>query len=112
MKNFVDWKISCNFATELRNRVINNKIQLRIMENYKNISVNSEIDNVERVERGLYSYLRDRVWGDSQLLGGFSEKVARNKGKEIPFAWDLVGLLSGCFAGWQNVFFQKIHTPR
>ena len=43
------------------------------MENYKNISVNSEIDNVERVERGLYSYLRDRVWGDSQLLGGFSE---------------------------------------
>ena len=43
------------------------------MENYKNISVNSEIGNVERVERGLYSYLRDRVWGDSQLLGGFSE---------------------------------------
>lgn len=43
------------------------------MENYKNISVNSEIDDVERVERGLYGYLRDRVWGDSQLLGGFSE---------------------------------------
>ena len=43
------------------------------MENYKNISVNSEIDDVERVERGLYGYLRDRVWGDAHLLGGFSE---------------------------------------
>lgn len=43
------------------------------MENYKNISVNSEIDDVERVERGLYGYLRDRVWGDADLLGGFSE---------------------------------------
>ena len=43
------------------------------MENYKNISVNSEIDDVERVERGLYGYLRDRVWGDAHLLGGFTE---------------------------------------
>ena len=43
---------------EIGNRVINNKNQLRIMENYKNISVNSEIDDVERVERGLYGYLR------------------------------------------------------
>ena len=43
------------------------------MENYKNISVNSEIDDAERVERGLYGYLRDRVWGDAHLLGGFSE---------------------------------------
>lgn len=43
------------------------------MENYKNISVNSEIDDIERVERGLYYYLRDRVWGDAHLLGDFSE---------------------------------------
>lgn len=43
------------------------------MENYKNISVNSEIDDAERVESGLYNYLRDRVWGDYELLGGFSE---------------------------------------
>ena len=43
------------------------------MENYKNISVNSEIDDKERVDRGLYNYLRDRVWGDAQLLNGFSE---------------------------------------
>ena len=43
------------------------------MENYKKISVNSEIDDAERVERGLYGYLRDRVWGDAHLLGGFSE---------------------------------------
>ena len=26
------------------------------MENYKNISVNSKIDDVGRVERGLYTY--------------------------------------------------------
>lgn len=43
------------------------------MENYKNIRINSEIDDVERVERGLYGYLRDRVWGDAHLLDGFSE---------------------------------------
>lgn len=43
------------------------------MENYKNISVNSNIDDKERVDRGLYNYLRDRVWGDEYLLGGFSE---------------------------------------
>ena len=43
------------------------------MGNYKNISVNSEIDDKERVDRGLYNYLRDRVWGDAQLLNGFSE---------------------------------------
>ena len=43
------------------------------MENYKSISVNSNIDDVERVDRGLYNYLRDRIWGDSQLLDGFSE---------------------------------------
>lgn len=43
------------------------------MDNYKNISVNSEIDDVDRVKSGLYNYLRDRVWGDFELLGGFSE---------------------------------------
>jgi hypothetical protein len=43
------------------------------MENYKNISVNSNIDDKERVDRGLYNYLRDRVWGDEYLLGGFNE---------------------------------------
>lgn len=43
------------------------------MENYKSISVNSNIDDVERVDRGLYNYLRDRVWGDEYLLGGFNE---------------------------------------
>ena len=43
------------------------------MENYKNISVNSKIDNPERIDRGLYDYLRHRVWGDEFLLGGFSE---------------------------------------
>jgi hypothetical protein len=43
------------------------------MEDYKNISVNSEIDDAERVKRGLYNYLHDRVWGDAHLLGGFSE---------------------------------------
>ena len=43
------------------------------MENYKNTLVNSKIDDVERVDRGLYNYLRDRIWGDEYLLGGFSE---------------------------------------
>lgn len=43
------------------------------MENYKNTKVNSNIDDKERVDRGLYNYLRDRVWGDEYLLGGFSE---------------------------------------
>jgi hypothetical protein len=35
--------------------------------------VNSEIDDAERIERSLYKYLRDRVWGDAHLLGSFSE---------------------------------------
>ena len=48
------------------------------MENYKNISVNSEIDDIERVERGLYVYLHDRVWGDAHLLDGFSEIEVRD----------------------------------
>ena len=43
------------------------------MENYKNTLVNSKIDDVERIDRGLYNYLRDRIWGDEYLLGGFSE---------------------------------------
>jgi hypothetical protein len=48
------------------------------MENYKNISVNSKIDDKERVDRGLYHYLRHRVWGDEYLLGGFSETEISN----------------------------------
>ena len=61
------------FATELRNRVINNKNQLRIMENFKNININSSIVDVERVEKSLYSYLYDRIWADDELLDGFFE---------------------------------------
>jgi hypothetical protein len=42
------------------------------MENYKNISVNSEIEDVERLDGALYKFLWDRVWSDSELLEGFN----------------------------------------
>ena len=56
------------------------------MENYKNISVNSEIDDAERVERGLYNYLRDRVWGDafSEIeISGIIDETIDKFGEDI-----------------------------
>ena len=41
------------------------------MENYRNISVNSNIEDVERLDRALYNYLYDRIWSDAELFGGF-----------------------------------------
>ena len=43
------------------------------MENYKNISINSSIADVERVKKSLYAYLYDRIWADYELLNGFHE---------------------------------------
>jgi hypothetical protein len=43
------------------------------MENYRNISINSNIVDVERVEKSLYAYLYDRIWADDELLDGFHE---------------------------------------
>jgi len=43
------------------------------MENYKNISVNSNIEDVERLDGALYKYLYDRIWSDAELLDGFHE---------------------------------------
>lgn len=40
----------------------------------KDISVNSHIDDPDRIKNGLYKYLTARVWGDVDLLGGFSEE--------------------------------------
>lgn len=42
------------------------------MENYKNISINSSIVDVERVKKSLYAYLYDRIWADYELLNGFN----------------------------------------
>ena len=43
------------------------------MENYKNTSVNSNIEDVERLDGALYKYLYDRIWSDAELLDGFHE---------------------------------------
>lgn len=43
------------------------------MENYKNISINSSIVDVERVKKSLYAYLYDRIWADYELLNGFND---------------------------------------
>jgi hypothetical protein len=43
------------------------------MENDKNISINSSIVDIERVEKSLYAYLYDRIWADDELLDGFHE---------------------------------------
>lgn len=43
------------------------------MENYKNISINSSIVDVERVKKSLYDYLYDRIWADYELLNGFND---------------------------------------
>lgn len=43
------------------------------MENYKNISINSNIVDVERVKKSLYAYLHDRIWADYELLNGFND---------------------------------------
>lgn len=40
----------------------------------KDISVNSHIDDPDRIKNGLHKYLTARVWGDVDLLGGFSEE--------------------------------------
>ena len=45
------------------------------MENYKNISVNSNIEDVERLDGALYKYLYDRIWSDAELLGGFDDEI-------------------------------------
>ena len=45
------------------------------MENYNNVRINSDIREVERVNRSLQSYLHDRIYGDDQLLDGFPEDV-------------------------------------
>lgn len=56
------------------------------MENYKNISVNSNIEDVERLDGALYKYLYDRIWSDAELLDGFHEHeikdiIAKTKDK-------------------------------
>ena len=43
------------------------------MENYKNISINSSIVDVERVKKSLYAYPYDRIWADYEWRNGFHE---------------------------------------
>ena len=43
------------------------------MEKFKDIKINSSIDDVERVDKSLYTYLYDRIWADDELLDGFGE---------------------------------------
>ena len=60
--------------------------------------INTNINDLLRVEEGLKKYLTDRVWGDDELLSGFTdteieeiiEKVVINYYHEIN---SFVGLL-------------------